>query len=334
MYAVVFGTRPEYLKLLPLVHELKLRSIPYRFIYVKQHKHILEDLETSVSIDIDEHPDRLNSLGSQILERLPSHLEGCSRVIVQGDTSTAFYSALTAYQMKKPVIHIEAGLRTYTIDSPYPEEGYRQMISRIASMNFSPHEDSTALLDEELVYGRSYTVGNTILDLVKSYNLEPYQKDIVVITFHRRENWSKVDTFISGLKELIKVTNVRYLWYLHPNPELQAKVRSSLTTMDSVELCEPLNHYEFTKQLSQCNFVITDSGGIQEEATFLGKHCIVLRSSTERDHISKEYITLLEDYSTIADCYLKSDKIMQHKPCLTYGSGNACKDIVDILRNS
>ena len=190
------------------------------------------------------------------------------------------------------------------LEKPFPEEAYRQMISRIASIHFTPHEDSSKLLLEEKVCGKIYNVGNTILDLIHSYHLTSTMSNTVLITFHRRENWDKIDILLNGLQKLVEKTpHIKYIWYLHPNPELQSRVRETIQKMPSIELQKPCNHKEFTKQIASSNFLITDSGGIQEEASFLGKHCIVLRASTERSHIPKKYITVLEDYSRLDEVY-------------------------------
>ena len=295
-YAIIFGTRPEYLKVKSIIDEfIKRTQIHYKVIYIQQHTNIQEDIDTSyIRLPIQDcsvNTNRLCSIGEQILSKLPNYINDVTHVIVQGDTATAYYSALTAFQLNIKVIHIEAGLRTYDIERPYPEEAYRQMISRIASIHFTPHDDSSNILINERVSGEIYNVGNTILDVIKSYNLGCTMSNTVLITFHRRENIQEIP---------------------------------------SIELKGPCNHKEFTQQIASSNFLITDSGGIQEEASFLGKHCIVLRSSTERTHIPKEYITVLEDYSRLDEIY----EVMPREhltPCNVYGYGISSEIIMKIL---
>jgi len=333
MYAVIFGTRPEYLKLKFIVNEFRNRNIKHKVIFVQQHIKIDEEMEEYfeyLSID-NNSSDRLCCIGEQILLKLPSYIHDCTHIIVQGDTASAYYSAITAFQLQKKVIHIEAGLRTYDLEKPFPEEAYRQMISRIASINFTPHDDSSKILIEEKVSGEIYNVGNTILDLINSYRLECSMSNVVLITFHRRENWDKIDILLNGLKKMVnKTPHITYIWYLHPNPELQRKVKESIKHMPSIKLKNPCGHEEFTKQIASANFLITDSGGIQEEASFLGKHCIVLRASTERSHIPKEYITILEDYSMLDEIYDIIPK--EHLPqCNVYGEGSSANKIIKIL---
>jgi UDP-N-acetylglucosamine 2-epimerase (non-hydrolysing) len=334
-FAIIFGTRPEYLKLKCLIDEFKNRQIQHQVIYVSQHENIDEIMDVSfIKLKIEKTTqDRLSNIGSELLLKLPEFIKDSTHIIIQGDTATAFYCALTGFQLNKKIIHIEAGLRTYDLNKPFPEEAYRQMISRISSINFTPHEDSSNILLNEKVSGIVENVGNTILDLVNMYNLECRMNNIVLITFHRRENWDKIDDLLIGLKKLLQITpHIKYIWYLHHNPELQKKVRTSINEISSIELREPCNHLEFTKQISLCNFLITDSGGIQEEASFLGKHTIVLRASTERTHIPKDYITILEDYSMLDKIYETIPK--KHlSPCNVYGYGESSKKIIHIIND-
>lgn len=333
-FSIIFGTRPEYLKLKSLIDEFKKHNIDHKVIYILQHENINEvtDSLNFEFVKIDNVTEsRLNNIGSNILNKLPEIIKDSQYIIVQGDTAAAFYSSLSAFQLGKKIIHIEAGLRTYDLNRPFPEEGYRQMISRITSIHFTPHEDCNKILNNEKVSGICYSVGNTILDLVSSYNLTVSMDNIVLITFHRRENWDKISFLMEGLYKLIdKTPNIKYLWYLHPNPDLQNQVKNSIKNLTSIELKNPSNHIEFTKELARSNFIITDSGGIQEEASFLGKHCIVLRNSTERNHIPKEYITVLQDYTKLDEIYEEIPK--EHLPiCEVYGKGESAKKIVENL---
>jgi UDP-N-acetylglucosamine 2-epimerase len=155
----------------------------------------------------------------------------------------------------------------------------------------------------------------------------------VLITFHRRENWDKIDILLNGLKNLVRKTpHIKYIWYLHPNPDLQKKVKEAIKELPTIELQKPCCHIEFTKQIACSKFLITDSGGIQEEASFLGKHSIVLRASTERNHIPKEYITVLDDYSKLGDIYEKIPTELLSS-CNIYGYGDSSKKIINILIN-
>jgi len=364
-FAIIFGTRPEYLKMKSLIKEFEKRKIlSYKVIYVTQHEtidetfdhpveilHICTSKTPTLSADLTGKVNsyhalekcegvkisnillnnRLSTIGSEILLKLPVLLNDCTDIIVQGDTATAFFSALTSFQLQINIIHLEAGLRTYDLTRPFPEEAYRQMISRLSTTHFTPHNDCSLLLNSERVSGYIENVGNTILDLINSYNLECKMDNIVLITFHRRENWNKIDKLLIGLKKLLEKTpHIKYKWYLHPNPELQTSVKAQIGGFNNIELKQPCGHLEFTTLISRSNFLITDSGGIQEEASFLGKHCVVLRASTERTHIPKEYITVLEDYSLLDEIYDFIPK--QHLPiCNVYGNGNTSEQILNII---
>lgn len=332
-FTIIFGTRPEFLKLKSLIDKFNEKNIMHSVIYVQQHVSIDEEMDNYYKLlSIDNNGERLCNIGQQILLKLPDYIVDTTHIIVQGDTATAFYSALCAFQLQKKIIHIEAGLRTYDMEKPFPEEAYRQMISRIANVHFTPHEDSSKILMEEKVSGKIENVGNTILDLVRSYELTCKMYDLIMITFHRRENWDKIDLLLTGLQKLVKKTpNTRFIWYLHHNPALQSKVREAIREMPSIEIQSPCNHREFTTQIARAKLLITDSGGIQEEASFLGKHCVVLRASTERSHIPPEYITVLEDYSRLDEIYEGLTTSLL-PPCNVYGSGNSSRMILQNIK--
>jgi UDP-N-acetylglucosamine 2-epimerase (non-hydrolysing) len=328
--AIVYGTRPEYLKILPI---MKLHK--FKVIRILQHADISEpDLYSDVSINLlQTSENRLDCIGSEILLKLGNILkeDNITHLIVQGDTSTAFYSALSAFQNNIKIVHLEAGLRTYDITRPYPEEGYRQMISRLTDIHFVPHEYNKQLLETERVSGRIYTVGNTILDLVKEYNLTVTSGNNVLITFHRRENVQYLDSFVRNLRQCIQNnTNKNFLWILHPNPQLQALVKHATTDLN-VNFIQPCEHREFLNYLKDCFCILTDSGGIQEEASFLGKPTIVLRDKTERDQIPEPYLYLVKpQYDELNDIF---SRIPQHAlpPCYVYGKGDTSSTILTHL---
>lgn len=332
--SIIFGTRPEYLKLKPLINIFRSDNFfNFQVIYIQQHESIV-DLSDNEFItipikNISNH--RINDIGIQILSGLQHLLKYTTHIIIQGDTASVFYSALHAFQNKIKIIHIEAGLRTYDLEKPFPEEAYRQMISRIASIHFTPHIDCKFLLEEEKVSGKIFNVGNTILDLIESYNLNVKKGSEVLITFHRRENWDNVLKFIEIVNKLTKQrSDLQFIWFLHPNKDLQKLVKSSIDT--KIKLEEPMNHYSFSKRIASCYALLTDSGGIQEEASFLGKQTIVLRKSTERIHIQYPYIQTINSFEDIEE---KFNNILNKdlEPCYTYGKGNSAQYIYDILKS-
>ena len=332
---IVFGTRPEYLKLLSLIELFEKRNdIPFQVIYIEQHNSIIDIsfINTYIKIQIeDSRENRLEHLGAQILTKLPQYLSTTTHIIVQGDTASVFYSGLCAFQKQIKIIHIEAGLRTYDLSQPFPEEGYRQMISRLATYNFTPHEDSSSLLKKEGSPGKIFCVGNTIIDLIKSYGHRITLGNTVLITFHRRENWCHLDEFIEEVNILIEqYSHLKFKWFLHPNVHLQTIIKNKIHS--SVLLEEPLNHYDFSKEIANSYCLLTDSGGLQEEASYYGKQCIVLRFSTERSHIGIPYLYTIKSFKDVSSTF----KIIEPKlldPCYVYGHGNSSGQIYDILKS-
>ena len=336
-YTLVFGTRPEFLKMKSLILEFyKKKTLPFQVIYIKQHKNITGLKLPNIvykTIEIEENSKkyRMQDVASQISNKLPKLLGNTTHIIVQGDTETAFVAAFVAFQMKIKIIHIEAGLRTYNLEKPFPEEGQRQMISRIASYNFTPHKDSEKLLKKEHVSGKIYNVGNTIIDLIKSYNLNVKHGNEIIITLHRRENWDSIELFIKHLNILVdKYNDLKFIWFMHPNKDIQKIVKKNINS--KVILEEPLEHEEFAKRIATCYALLTDSGGIQEEASFLGKQCIVLRTSTERDHIKYPYIQTIESFEDINSIFGRlKNKLLP--PSYVYGKGDSSEKIYVILKS-
>lgn len=329
---ITYGTRPEFLKLKVLIDYIR-KNNPKNIIVIKilQHTADLEDegyFDKVLHID-DISTDRINNIGTNILIKLPSLIKECTHVLAQGDTASVFYTLLCGFQLKKKVIHLEAGMRTYDLDNPYPEEGYRQMISRITDIHLCPSNNEKIILESEKVKGEIYVVGNTILDLVKSYELPISNEKEVIITLHRRENWSDFKDYIIELIKIIS-KNSDYIFHFltHPNPsfkhildELKEIIPNNMIIMHS------LPHIELIKLLSKCAFVITDSGGIQEEANYLGKHMYVLRRITERQSISRDKITLC-GINSIKDIECK---LYNHERGIEYGDGESKKYIYNIL---
>ena len=323
---IVYGTRPEYLKVLPLFRTIKCTKIR-----VTQHGDILEDMIYDRLLEIkDTCSNRLDSVGTQILNNMGPIIQDCTHVLVQGDTATAFYSALCAFQNQKIIIHLEAGLRTYDITKPYPEEAYRQMISRLTTIHLCPHESNAILLRNEHVSGDIHVVGNTILDVVKSYNLTVKKGNDVIITFHRRENLQYLDSFVKQLNDLMyENPTINFIWIMHPNKELQYLVQSSGTTIRCVNPC---SHFEFLQYVKDSYCVITDSGGIQEECAFLGKPVIVLREHTERDQIKQPYLYIVKPPYLSLKTTFQTLPQSQLLSCDVYGKGDSAIKISEILR--
>ena len=340
---IIYGTRPEFLKLKMLVDVLKKKNYNLVVVRINQHPSYGEDTgyyDKLLEIQ-DISCNRLSNIGINILKSLPKYIENATHVLAQGDTASCFYSLLCAYQMKKVCIHLEAGMRTYDLNNPYPEEGYREMISRITNIHLCPSEIEKNFLINEKVVSTSdniHVVGNTILDLVSSYNIEDklVQDNVIIITLHRRENWDDYRTTIRNLNILVsKYKNIKFYFLTHPNPSLSKIISEErMKTQNNenfdlanLEIIPSLSHIELINLLARCNCVITDSGGIQEEANYLGKYLYILREATERSAISKDNYRLINNNDLLTIDLNKTPS----KRGYEYGDGKTCEKILKLL---
>lgn len=273
MILLCFGTRPEWLKIKPLIKVLD----NYQLLFTGQHPDLLKDLKVDYKITIGNNPNRLDQLISDCLLQFP---EGdFDSVLVQGDTASAFACAVAAFNRKKKIYYLEAGLRSYNLDHPYPEEGYRQMIARLADINLCPTELSKQNLVNEKVKGKCYVVGNTVLDNLLPYKNKCEYANKILVTLHRRENHHQMDQWFTEVNNLAKkYPDLEFILPIHPNPNVQ-KYKHLLT---NVNVVEPLSHSKLLDVLVKCKLVVSDSGGLQEEGSFFNKKVIVCRETTER----------------------------------------------------
>ena len=337
MLTIIFGTRPEYLKIKPLINKLKLATINYSLFHISQHEHIDissdEGPITYIKLSQNDTMTRLCLLSTEIMTKLDNALNNTSYLLVQGDTATVFFSALSAFHKQIPVFHLEAGLRTYDLQNPFPEEGYRSMISRISTYHLCPDTGASNNLNKENINKNIHVIGNTILDLVKSYNLTPTIGNEVIITVHRRENWDSLLLILAEINKIaVNMNELKFTWILHPNPFIRKQILeyTSLNHMAvNLIFSEPLNHLEMATRIAGSYFLITDSGGIQEEASFLGKHCYVVRKTTERNTIPSTYVTLIPDISSLYSI-IKNNTIQLLPPCNVYGDGTATEKFIQI----
>jgi len=299
----VFGTRPETIKMAPLVKELEKRTEIDSVICVTgQHRQMLDqvlgafDIKPDYDLDIMKDGQTLTDITVRVLEGMNGVIKKVQPdiVLVHGDTSTAFATALSAFYNRVPVGHVEAGLRTYNKYSPYPEEINRQFIGTVADMNFSPTEKSRQnLVNEGKDPATIYVTGNTAIDTMKLTVREDYTDEtvewakdsrLIVLTAHRREN---IGETMRGMFRAIKAicekyTDVKVVYPVHLNPAVVSAANEVLGNMDRVRLIKPLEVFEFHNLLAKSHIILTDSGGIQEEAPSLHKPVIVLRDTTER----------------------------------------------------
>ncbi|MBQ4067257.1 MAG: UDP-N-acetylglucosamine 2-epimerase (non-hydrolyzing) [Clostridia bacterium] len=299
----VFGTRPETIKMAPLVKELDSRPEIESIVCVTgQHRQMLDQVLSAFDIKPDYDLDIMKD-GQTLTDITVRVLEGMNRVIaevspdivlVHGDTSTAFASAMSAFYNRVPIGHVEAGLRTYNKYSPYPEEINRQFIGTVADMNFSPTEKAKQnLIAEGKDAETIYVTGNTAIDTMKLTVREDYTDEtvewakdsrLIVLTAHRRENiGDTMKGMFRSIKRICeKYTDVKVVYPVHLNPAVVSAANEVLGDMDRVRLIKPLEVFEFHNLLAKSHIILTDSGGIQEEAPSLHKPVIVLRDTTER----------------------------------------------------
>lgn len=351
----ILGTRPEVIKLYPLIQKCrKNKSFLTQVCLTNQHTDLIYPFLEGFEIDVDFSLSIKNSYLSlphiftkqvQKLEKvlLNAHPD---LVIVQGDTTSAFSGALAAHYLKIPIAHIEAGLRTKNLFSPWPEEAHRRLIDQLSSYFFVPTAIAKkALLKEGIPPEIIWTVGNTSIDalnLLKAHIPKRPQSDkqLIIVTIHRRENQGDVLKGIcSALKTVaLSIDNVEIAFFLHPNPAVQKIVKSSLNEIKNISIRQPLDHLAFIEFMLKSSFIITDSGGIQEEAPYLGKPLLIARNTTERpesvmlgtarligtspDKIVAHCIELLRCPTTLASM----SKI--HHP---YGLGDSATQIINVL---
>ena len=328
---IIYGTRPEFLKLKILIETFKRNNVNFSVLKVNQHEHFQEDCGYYNNIlDIEDlSKERISNIGSNILKKLPEYIKDNTHVLCQGDTATVFYSLLCAYQMRKKCIHLEAGMRTYDLENPFPEECFRQMISRFTDIHLCPSELEKNNLIKEGILKPIYVVGNTILDLVKSYKYDILDSKSILITLHRRENWNDFKHyFIEFINLSLNNPNFLFYFFTHPNPTFKKIINEiNMIIPKNFLITDSKPHNELIKLLSECKFVITDSGGIQEEANFLGKHIYLIRKVTERKAICEKNLTLC----SISDIKNINFNISNDYFGLEYGDGNSSNLIYDIL---
>lgn len=321
-----FGTRPEWLKIKPLITIMD--RVEYKLLFTGQHADLLKDVEVDYKININTSDNRLDSIISDCMIQFPlGHFRG---VLVQGDTGSAFGCALAAFNRQLKIYYLEAGLRSYNLHHPYPEEGYRQMIARIADVNFSPTQLSANNLIKEKVNGNIHVVGNSVLDNLVNFG-DPSYENFVLITLHRRENHHWMDSWFSELNKLaIANPNLEFILPIHPNPNVQ-KWKHLLT---NVSVVDPMEHTDMIYHIKKCKFIISDSGGLQEEGSFFNKKVIVCRETTERPeglhtghlHLCKTPNDLKRLFGNI------NNNPYINEPC-PYGDGNTSEKVLKLLRD-
>jgi UDP-N-acetylglucosamine 2-epimerase (non-hydrolysing) len=329
MILICFGTRPEYLKVKPLFAAFDEKGIEYKKVFTGQHEDLLNSVYFDYRLKIEESRNRLNSVFSSILLQSESIFESENPdfVLVQGDTTSACAFALSAYHHKVKIIHLEAGLRTYDRENPYPEEINRQIIAKIADIHFCPTEHNLKNLEREKVIGDCYVVGNTALDNLM--NVKTELDKLVLVTLHRRENHDQIDKWFTEIENLAsKYSDHIFVLPIHPNPNVQ-KHREILNL---VNVIEPIGHAEMLNYIKRAKVIITDSGGIQEEASFLKKRTIICRKTTERPESLGQSGLLCGDPEQLSAFFTGAIRSYIVNGDCPYGKGNSAELVAKILK--
>ena len=359
---LVFGTRPEAIKMCPLVNELKTRESLETIVCVTgQHRQMLDQVLNTFNVipdydlSIMKQGQTLFDITTGILDSIKSVLEEVKPdvVLVHGDTSTTFVTALACFYLQIPVGHVEAGLRTYNIYSPYPEEFNRQAVGIISQYNFAPTQMAADnLIKEGKDPSKIYITGNTVIDALKTTVKDDYvhpelewakESKLIFITAHRRENLGEpMHSMFRAIRRVLDDhLDVKALYPIHMNPVVRKAAEEELGDCDRIHIIDPIEVFDCHNIMARSYLILTDSGGIQEEAPSLGKPVLVMRDTTERpegvaagtlklvgteeENIYKNFKDLIEN----VDLYNAMSKA--NNP---YGDGHACERIADILENN
>ncbi|MBD5537229.1 MAG: UDP-N-acetylglucosamine 2-epimerase (non-hydrolyzing) [Lachnospiraceae bacterium] len=359
---LVFGTRPEAIKMCPLILELKRHSdIDCKVCLTGQHREMLDqvmeafEIKADYNLNIMHERQTLSSVTTAILEKIGDVLEREKPdiVLVHGDTTTSFAAALAAFYHQIPVGHVEAGLRTGNIYSPFPEEMNRLLTGRLATYHFAPTERNRANLQKENIEKNVFVTGNTVIDAFKITVKENYQfhnsvlrdidyknRRVILLTAHRRENFgAPLESICLAVKKLAEeYDDIEIIYPVHLNPVVKEGVYPILDGRKRVKLVEPLDVWDMHNLLARCFLVMTDSGGLQEEAPSFGKPVLVLRTETERpEAVEAGTVKVVgveeEDIFSAARLLLEDEaeyRKMAHA-VNPYGDGHACERIAAIL---
>lgn len=352
--AVVIGTRPCIIKQFSPYNELK-KYTEFETLLVHSGQH--DDLGVQAQQTFGITPDyvcnlpqdtkfRLGDLVSKLISEftIAFYHTKPDLVLVHGDTSTAFSAATAAFLQNIPIGHVEAGLRTSCFETPFPEEGFRRQISRVTSLHFAPTSQSKENLNREGTDKNVYVVGNSVVDSVNyilnsSKSPEAFKgifeqhKPVMLVTCHRRESWTLLEYICESISRLAIKYDIHIIWPYHSNPKIKDVVFKYKS--DKIHLVDPLEYCEFIHTLKQANIILTDSGGVLEEASILGKPTLVLRNETERPEALSRHIKLVGYNFNRAEKYISS--WLLHPPKFTpsdaFGEGDTGEKIASIINN-
>lgn len=359
----IFGTRPEAIKLAPLIKEFQRRSqFDTKVCVTGQHRQMLDqvlsffEIKPDYDLDIMQADQTLFDVTANGLKKLEKVFDDCKPecVFVQGDTTTSFIGALAAYYKKVKIAHIEAGLRSHNKYSPFPEEVNRKLAGHMADFHFAPTEQAVQHLALENIRSHVYNVGNTVIDALflgleqnkkkghtkNNYDFLKNNHRMVLITGHRRESFGKpFEDICEAIRTLsLRYADVEFVYPVHLNPNVREPVNRLLSDLSNVHLIEPLEYPEFIEMIEKSTIVLTDSGGLQEEAPSLGKPVLVMREVTERMEgveagtaklVGTDKNLIVSEMSKLLDDKMAYDKMA--KAVNPYGDGSTCAKIADVI---
>lgn len=323
---ICFGTRPEYIKVKSLIDNMS----NIKTCFTGQHKDLLNnvkvDYELNITSNISEN--RLNNILCNILS-FDDIFNNIEYVMVQGDTTSALAICISAYHHKIKIIHLEAGLRTYNIYDPHPEEGNRTLISKLSTIHLCPtSHNKKNLLEENIPENNIFVVGNTGLDNISRENCK--YENIILITMHRRDNIDIMDQWFSEMEKIATIYHDHiFIIPLHPNPDIQKHKH----IFNNVKIINPLNHEKMIDLLKTCKIVISDSGGLQEECCFLNKKIIVCRKNTERPESLNTH-SFICSHPNLLITYFNNiiNDYQINEPC-PYGDGKSWENVINVLNS-
>jgi UDP-N-acetylglucosamine 2-epimerase (non-hydrolysing) len=327
MLLICYGTRPEYIKVKSLID-----SLPNTLtLFTGQHTNLIKEHQPTYTLQIENTSNnRLNDIISSILKY--THIfQKVEYVLIQGDTTSALAVALSAFNNGIKVIHLEAGLRTNIYNDPFPEEMNRQLITRLATYHLCPTEfNRQNLIKENILPNNIFVTGNTGLDNIKKQNIE--YNDNVLITLHRRDNIPMMDAWFVALWTLATENpNLTFIFPMHPNPDIQ-KFKGILS-VENIKVIQPVSHDEMIDLIKDCKFIISDSGGIQEEASFLNKRVIVCRRFTERPETVGKNSIMCPESDKLLECFQEINTNYLINERCPYGDGFAWVKIKQIFES-
>jgi len=363
---MIFGTRPEAIKMAPLYHKLRDLNVDAKVIATAQHRQMLDQVLELFSIqsdyDLNVMTERQTLAG--LTARLSDAIDGVFRqesfdwILTQGDTTSTFVGSLIAFYHQIPVGHVEAGLRSFNRTDPFPEEMNRRMASQLATLHFAPTQEAKDNLLKDNIHEKDIIItGNTVIDallwvikeksktldqVIKKYTLT--NQKYILMTMHRRENHgSKMSSTMQGIKRLLQqYPDYRLIFPVHYNPAVRDVVEHELKGIDQIILTDPVEYLDFVALMRDCRFIISDSGGVQEEAPSLGKPVLVLRETTERPEAIRSGVAMLigTDTDSVFEqaAQLIEDPALYQKMSIAsnpFGQGNASDKIATtLLRHS